>query len=181
LSIADNDPEDFLHLWQQTYGLLDEEMREDFLFNSVAEEICCYHIDLIQDAILKNNSKLKDILLYVQSHPHIPREEKEGTYFAVDVGAYYFEGRIFSVRRDRKSENLQAWEFDNVKQEYKRPFFSSEERRILSTLNSRFRLSLKLAQKHSIESGICCHCGRLLTAKRSVANGMGPICKSYYH
>ena len=181
MKISYNDPEDLLHLWQQTYGLLDEEMREDFLFNPIAEEICCYHIDLIQDAILKNNSKLKDILIYVQSHPHVPREEKDGAYFAVGVGAYYFEGKIFSVRREKKTENLQAWEFDTQKREYRRPFFSSEEQRILSALSIKFRLSLALAQKHSIETGICCHCGRSLTNKKSIANGMGPVCKTYYH
>lgn len=180
MSLAMNDPEDVLHLWQQAFGFLEEEQREDFLFDPTVEEICFYHIDLIEDAINKNNARVKDILLYVQSHPHKPREENGEPYLGADVGAYFFEGKIYSVRRDRKSNNLQAWEFDKVKLEYKRPFFSSDERRILSSLNSNLRLSLALAQKYSIETGLCCHCGRYLTAKKSVANGMGPVCKSYY-
>jgi hypothetical protein len=179
--MQENEPEDFLHLWQQTYGHLDEELREAFLFNSVVQEICCYHIDLIQDALSNNNAKLTDILLYVQSHPYIPREEKSPDFNRVEVGAYLFEGKVFSVRRDRKTGTLNAWEFVHERNEYRRPFFSAEEKRILSLLTTNSRLSLVLALKYSIETGICCHCGRFLTAKKSIANGMGPVCKSYYH
>jgi hypothetical protein len=178
---SSTDPEDFLYLWQNTFGFLEEDMREKFLFNPIVQEICCYHIDLIQDAILKDNAKIRDILLYVQSHPHKPRDEKTGAYFGVEMGAYFFEGKVISVRRDRKSQELRAWEFDKLKGEFRRPFFSSEERRILSSLDINSRLSLTLAQKYSIETGICCHCGRYLSAKKSVVNGMGPICKSHYH
>lgn len=179
-----NDPEDILMLWQSEYGPLDEELREEFLHSDLVDELCYFHIDIIQNAILAKNVRLRDILTYAYVHPYKPElQENDLNSFQSEpeVGAYFYSGKIYSVRRDRKTGTLQAWEFDKSKKEYRRPFFSADERKIIYSLRPSARLTLKTAQKHSIETGICCHCGRYLTAERSVANGMGPVCRRHYH
>lgn len=101
-------------------------------------------------------------------------------YYLVDPGAYQLGHTIYSIRRDKKSRILQAWLFDSSKGCYRRPFFASEEHEILSKLKPANRLTLKTAEKFSLETGMCCHCGRVLTAKKSISRGMGPVCKSHY-
>ena len=178
------EPEDILFLWQSQYGQLDEEMRNDFLESEIVEELCYYEIDLIQNAILAKNLRLKDILTYVYVHPKLSASQVsrlETERLIPEPGAYIFRGNLCSIRRDRKTDQIQAWIYKSDKKIYERPFFSADEREIIYSLSTRNRLTLQLAQKYSIETGICCHCGRYLSAKKSIANGMGPICKKHYH
>lgn len=184
LSEPFSEAEDILLLWQSTYGQLDEELREEFLNSDIVEELCYFHINVIQSAILANNLILKDILTYAQVHPYNSHENTvrlNSVNQEPDIGAYMHDGKIYSVRINRKLNQIQAWEYDKEKKEYRRPFFSADERRILYSLTPSNRLTLRLAQKYSIETGICCHCGRYLSAKKSVAAGMGPVCRKYYH
>lgn len=176
--------EDILLLWQSLHGPLDEEIREEFLYSEIVEELRYFHINVIHNALLAKNVRLKDILTYAYVHPYVPGEkgvDPSFEYSEPDVGAHLLEGTLYSVRRDRKTDQIQVWEFNPTKKEYRRPFFSAEEHKILQLLGSGTKLTLRLAQKYSIETGICCHCGRYLSAKKSVASGMGPICKKYYH
>lgn len=178
-----SDPEDILQLWQLQYGVLDEEDRDEFLFSPITEELSNFSLDVIQNAILRGNVSLKHILTFAYRH--------SGTYEGpvllssftseIDVGAYALDGKIFSIRKDKQSGNLQAWEYDSVKREYRRPFFSSDERLILGKLDSSKRLTLRMAERYSLETGICCHCGRYLSARKSVSRGMGPVCRKLYH
>jgi len=178
------DAEDILILWQSAYGQLEEELRDEFLNSDIVEELCYFHIDVLQNAILARNLILKDILTYAQVHPSKSSDKINAVNFVYhepDIGAYLHDGKIYSVRMDRKSNQIQAWEYNKERKEYRRPFFSADERRILYSLRASARFTLSLAEKYSIETGICCHCGRYLSAKKSVANGMGPVCRKHYH
>lgn len=131
---------------------------------------------------VKQNSKSPTTRI----NPPATIDEPESTgfipsdYYLVEPGAYKLGFTIYSIRRDRKTHILQAWFFDSAKGAYRRPFFSKEEHDILSKLTSKHRLSLKMAEKYSLETGMCCHCGRLLTAQKSVNRGMGPVCRTLY-
>lgn len=102
-------------------------------------------------------------------------------YYLVDPGAYKLGHTVYSIRRDKKTRVFQAWFYDGDKKTYRRPFFESDERKILEKLTPSNRLSLKMAEKYSLDTGLCCHCGRTLTAQKSINRGMGPVCRSLYH
>jgi hypothetical protein len=102
-------------------------------------------------------------------------------YYLVEPGAYKLGHTVYSIRRDKKTRVFQAWFHDQDKKTYRRPFFESDERKILEKLTSADRLTLRMAEKYSLETGMCCHCGRTLTATKSITRGMGPVCRSLYH
>ena len=133
----------------------------------------------------RTKPKLKNSIKRVNPAPQIKEVEPTGfipsDYYLVEPGAYKLGFTIYSVRRDRKTKILQAWLFDSAKGAYRRPFYSKEEHEILSKLTSKHRLTLRMAEKYSLETGMCCHCGRLLTAQKSVNRGMGPVCKTLYN
>jgi hypothetical protein len=102
-------------------------------------------------------------------------------YYLVEPGAYKLGHIVYSIRRDKKTRILQAWLFDTQKGSYRRPFFSAEEHEILNKLKPTHRLTLRMAEKYSFDTGMCCHCGRTLTNMKSISRGMGPVCRSHYH
>ena len=179
------DEDDILMLWQSNFGYIDEDIRDRFLDSDIVEELCYFNLDLIQEAMLKGKARLREILDYARSNDYIFSKTTKESVGRIETrlrgGAYLLENRIFAVRKDRKTNEWQAWEFDRIKRDYKRPFFSADENRIINLLDENCRLTFAMAEKFSIETGICCHCGRYLSAKKSVARGMGPVCKKHYH
>ena len=95
-----------------------------------------------------------------------------------EVGAYRIDGVIYSIREGRESKRLQVWSHDPIAKKYLRDFTNENE--VLSKAKPDDRLTLDLAIKYSVQTGICCHCGRTLTVLKSVAGGIGPICAKRY-
>jgi hypothetical protein len=98
----------------------------------------------------------------------------------LQLGTYKLLNKIYSVRNDRKSSKYRVLYLDPNLRKYVKLQYQSEEIRILGTLKFDNRLTLAQATKLSNDWGICCHCGRILTATRSVGKGMGPICEQHY-
>ena len=97
-----------------------------------------------------------------------------------EVGAYLVEGVIHSIRKGNQSKKWQVWSYDSQAGKYLREFNQVKEDSILQKVQPADRLTLELAIKYSVQTGICCHCGRTLTVLKSVAGGIGPICAKRY-
>ena len=173
-------PIEILYVWEGHFGRLEEPQRENFLKNKIVKSLTEYDINLIQDAVLLDKLVLKEILKYVKENEH---QYKKAAVSAriIEPGAYLVAGTIYSIRRDRRAQEWQIWTFDDSQKKYKRMVNKFKENSLLSKISPKSRLTLQKANEISLETGICCHCGRPLSAFKSVARGMGPICKKYYH
>lgn len=96
-------------------------------------------------------------------------------YVAVDVGAYRYNGVIYSVRRGRESGNLNAFHWDSATNQWE---YSGA---IKFQLRPEHRLSLEEALTFGVQTGSCAHCGMTLTNKTSAMVGMGPTCRKKYY
>jgi hypothetical protein len=96
-----------------------------------------------------------------------------------EVGAYLYEGVIYSVRRLYNSKKLIIYTYDVGSKKYLKNYPATKN--VLNKLLPTHRLTLEEAEKYSAHTGICCHCGRTLTVLKSVAGGIGPICSKYYN
>lgn len=100
--------------------------------------------------------------------PSIPRDVQ------VDVGAYAYDGILYSVRRARESGKLHAYHWDSASNNW------TYSGNIKYDLRPEHRLSLADAMDFGIQTGTCVHCGRTLTDKASVRYGMGSTCRKKY-
>ena len=98
-----------------------------------------------------------------------------------EVGAYLLDSSIYSIRKGTQSDKWQVWSFDKTEGKYLRESDYKKENQILSSLVPTNRLTLELAIMYSVQTGVCCHCGRTLTVLKSVAGGIGPICAKRYN
>jgi len=96
-----------------------------------------------------------------------------------DVGAYLVDETIFSIRKDKDSKYWQVWSYNAEAEKYLRND-KEVEKNVLETVEESNRLTLEQAVKYSAQTGLCCHCGRVLTVLKSVAGGIGPICAKKY-
>lgn len=101
--------------------------------------------------------------------PSIPRDVQ------VDVGAYAYDGVLYSVRKARESGKLHAYHWSSASNKWE---YSGN---IKYDLRPEHRLSLADAMDFGIQTGTCVHCGRTLTDKDSVRYGMGSTCRKKYH
>ena len=97
-----------------------------------------------------------------------------------EVGAYLLDGVIYSIRQGRESKKWQVWTYSSIESKYAR-LPKDEEVAILKKIQPADRLTLENAIKYSVQTGICCHCGRTLTQLKSVTGGIGPICAKKYN
>lgn len=95
-----------------------------------------------------------------------------------EVGAYLYEGEIYSIRIGNESKKWQVWSYDDNAKKYLR---NDSLLHILKELTPTNRLTLEQAISRSVQTGVCCHCGRTLTLLKSVASGMGAVCAKKYH
>lgn len=103
---------------------------------------------------------------------------KEDTPITVtEVGAYLYEGEIYSLRVGVESKKWQVWSYDENAKKYLR---NDSLLPLLKKIQPSHRLTLEQAIKRSVQTGVCCHCGRTLTQLKSVAGGIGPICAKRY-
>ena len=103
---------------------------------------------------------------------------KEDTPVTVtEVGAYLYEGEIYSLRIGVESRKWQVWSYDENAKKYLR---NDSLLPLLKKIQPANRLTLEQAIKRSVQTGVCCHCGRTLTQLKSVAGGIGPICAKRY-
>lgn len=98
-----------------------------------------------------------------------------------EVGAYLLDGTIYSIRLGNQSKKWQVWSFNPIAKKYLREPDKAKEDLVLQKVQPTDRLTLELAIKYSVQTGICCHCGRTLTVVKSVAGGIGPICAKRYN
>jgi len=98
-----------------------------------------------------------------------------------EVGAYLLDGTIYSIRMGVQSKKWQVWSYDKQFGKYLREPNKVKEDSILEKVQPTDRLTLENAIKYSVQTGICCHCGRTLTVLKSVAGGIGPICAKRYN
>lgn len=104
------------------------------------------------------------------------KEDKKATI--TDVGAYLYEGVVYSVRKNYHSGRLFLYTFDEVAKKYLINIPATKK--FLPKLLPTHRLTLEEAEKYSANTGVCCHCGRTLTALKSVAGGIGSVCAKHY-
>jgi hypothetical protein len=95
-----------------------------------------------------------------------------------EVGAYLFDGVVYSVRQANESRKWSVWTYDSNSQKFSRNDSATKD--VLKKLQPTDRLTLELAIKYSAQVGLCVHCGRTLTVLKSVAGGIGPICAKRY-
>lgn len=95
-----------------------------------------------------------------------------------EVGAYLFDGVVYSVRQSNESRKWSVWTYDSNSQKFSRNDSATKD--VLKKLQPTDRLTLELAIKYSAQVGLCVHCGRTLTVLKSVAGGIGPICAKRY-
>lgn len=100
--------------------------------------------------------------------PSVPRDVQ------VDVGAYAYDGILYSVRKSRESGKLHAYHWSSASNKWE---YSGN---IKYDLRPEHRLSLADAMDFGIQTGSCIHCGRTLTDKASVRYGMGSTCRKKY-
>lgn len=104
---------------------------------------------------------------------------KEDTPVTIsEVGAYLYEGEIYSLRIGVESKKWQVWAYDENAKKYLR---NDSLLPLLKKIQPANRLTLEQAIKRSVQTGVCCHCGRTLTQLKSVAGGIGPICAKRYN
>ena len=96
-----------------------------------------------------------------------------------EVGAYLLDETIYSIRQGNESKKWQVWSYNAEAEKYLRND-KEVEKNVLETVEESNRLTLEQAVKYSAQTGICCHCGRVLTVLKSVAGGIGPICAKRY-
>ena len=96
-----------------------------------------------------------------------------------DVGAYVFNDVVYSIRKDKDEKKYRVYLYSKEVNKYVRAEKKLEVE-VLSNISDSDRLTLDKAVKYSAQTGICCHCGRLLTVLKSVAGGIGPICSKKY-
>ena len=173
-------PIEILYVWEGHFGRLDESQRRQFLRKKEIALLTHYSINLIQDAVLADKLILKDILKYVKDNSNKTPNPALDTKLT-SVGAYLFGGIVYSIRRDRKTKDWQVWTFAEKQKKYVRIKQTSRESLLLKRISPKRRLTREMAINYSIETGLCCHCGRTLTASRSVSRGMGPVCAKNYH
>lgn len=104
----------------------------------------------------------------LRSLPRAPRE------VVVDVGAYKYEGVVYSVRKSRESQKLHAFRWDA---EYSEWVYAGDVKYLL---RPQHRLSHDEAREFGATTGTCVHCGRTLTDEASVRYGMGSTCRKKY-
>lgn len=92
----------------------------------------------------------------------------------VDVGAYKHDGVIYSVRKGRESGNTHAFSFNFQTKKWE---FA---RGVIYELVDTERLSLVEAIQFGVLTGTCVHCGATLTQRKSVLQGIGPVCAKKY-
>jgi hypothetical protein len=92
----------------------------------------------------------------------------------VEVGAYRYNGTIYSVRRGRESGNLNAFHWSPDTNQWTYAGATKYE------LRPEHRLSLAEALTFGVQTGSCAHCGITLTNKTSAMVGMGPTCRKKY-
>jgi flavodoxin len=187
-------PHQILIIWKSIYGPLPASLEIEFLKSEEVQRLSYFSWEIIKKAI---NSKAKTLTEVVQEiELLVSRDEfKEKSRMWIrenfteaeakaqnqlQPGTYKLLNKIYSVRNDRKSSKHRVLYFDPKLKKYVKLLYKFEETRILETLKFDDRLTLEQAIKLSNEWGICCHCGRILTATRSVGKGMGPICEQHY-
>jgi hypothetical protein len=100
--------------------------------------------------------------------PYIVRQ------IAVDVGAYKFDGQLYSVRKSRESGKLHAYHYESATNNW------SYAGKVIYDLRPEQKLSLAEAMDYGVQTGVCIHCGRTLTDAKSVRYGLGTTCRKFY-
>jgi len=185
-------PGQILDIWKSIHGPLPKSIESAFLICEEVQRLSYYSTDIIRQAMLAKANTLIEVVQqieflvdreeFVRNSRNWLREnfnhiEKE---INLQIGSYQHAGQIYSVRKNPKTSNYQALRLDTKLKKFIKFRHSFDEKEILNTLHPSDRLSLAQAIKISNEWGICCHCGRILTARKSVGKGMGPICEQHY-
>jgi len=185
-------PSHILIIWKTIHGSLPPNLEMEFLKSEEVQRLSYFSWEIVKKAI---NSKAKTLTEVVREiELLVSRDEfKEKSRMWIrenfteteaenqlQLGTYKLLNKIYSVRNDRKSSKYRVLYLDPNLRKYVKLQYQSEEIRILGTLKFDNRLTLAQATKLSNDWGICCHCGRILTATRSVGKGMGPICEQHY-
>jgi hypothetical protein len=95
-------------------------------------------------------------------------------HVVVEVGAYRYNGNIYSVRRGRESGNLNAFNWDPATNQW------AYAGAVKFELRPEHRISLAEALTFGVQTGVCVHCGATLTNKASAMMGIGPTCRKKY-
>lgn len=135
-------------------------------------EILTNSLQLSKVSSLDKMSKQQISLLITQLRN---AEEKKPT--VTDVGAYLYEGVVYSIRKNQY-DKLIVWTYNEEIKKYERNYTATKK--LLNKITPNHRLTLEEAEKYSAQTGLCCHCGRTLTVMKSIAGGIGPICAKQY-
>ena len=195
MSESDLTPEDFSAIWEHFFGEICDEnseeplYEEDFLESETVEQICKYSFEQVIRSICSGNQELKRILGGIRAYEYVSdiyiKRDSEGTrvdkFAPLTKGAYKLNGEIYTLRKDKDSRKLQVWLFSSRKTKFIRLASEESENKILLQLDQSMKLTFKEASEYSSDIGFCVHCARPLSAEKSIARGMGPVCRSYYH
>jgi hypothetical protein len=188
-------PRQILIIWESIYGPLPPNLETEFLKSEEVQRLSYFSWETVYKAInskAKTLSEVVQVIELIVSRDEFKEksrmwlrenftETEAETETELQPGAYKLLNKIYSVRKHGKSSKQRVLYFDPNLKKYVKLQYKSEEIRVLKTLKYDHRLTLEQAIKLSNEWGICCHCGRVLTATRSVGKGMGPICEQHYN
>lgn len=93
---------------------------------------------------------------------------------SVEVGAYKYDGVVYSVRKSRESGKLHAYNWSTESNSW---VYSGN---VKYDLRPEHRLSFDEASEFGALTGTCVHCGRTLTDAKSVKWGIGSTCRRKY-
>jgi hypothetical protein len=116
----------------------------------------------------------EDVILYMEALQYElatqPKPPKQVT--VTEPGVYSKNGRHYMVKFNLEGTRLYAKRFNHGSFIY--------DAGAIFDLTPADRLTLEQAEELSIAVGACMICGRTLTAKQSVARGIGPDCRKKY-
>lgn len=137
------------------------------------------------DSAMDNNKKLRSELkgLGVQSEPTLSEPQ-----YVSEVGIYRVGERIFKVLPSRSSERYYAKELTGFHWDDKLPVADTEGADLrfvyapgaMRLIQAEHRMPLEMEKAFGQLTGACIDCGRLLTDKRSIDYGKGPVCSDGY-
>lgn len=101
--------------------------------------------------------------------PNLPARQVQ-----VEVGAYLYNGIVYSLRKSPQSGKLHAYHWNDQTSAWD---YSGN---VKYELRPEHRLSFVEASNFGALTGTCVHCGRTLTDAKSVRIGLGTSCRKKY-
>ena len=187
-------PGQILGIWKSIHGPLPPGMDGDFLRSEEVQKLSYFYNGPIRQAMSSGAKNLAEVISSLEKfvseetyrtnmrawlHDNF-KPTNDNQISNLELGSYSLSNQIYSIRKGEATERYRVYKLDTNARRFLRLKHRIDEVEIVNKLTATNRLTLARARALSDEWGLCCHCGRILTASKSVGKGMGPICERYY-